>query len=190
MWHMFWYRGNIVDKAMLYDDGTWKKKEKKVLALQSISQTFWRIGEEVSRWEKSLWDWKGKNHCLQQNLDYFFFESSSVNKRRRVQCSETTALLIFFLPARFQPTKNLGNQDQILPARSCKHKASLFIFVFCFAGIASTRRRRKSVREQQKAGFPHFRILFYRMFLRFLFYLLNKSLFMCSLKYCLELLLA
>ncbi len=48
------YGGNNVDKAMLSDDGIWKKKEKDIGAPIDLTN-FCRIGE-VSRWEKSLWD--------------------------------------------------------------------------------------------------------------------------------------
>lgn len=49
---MFWYGGNIVDKAMLSDYGIWPKKKQKDIVAPIHLTNFWRIGE-VSRWEKS-----------------------------------------------------------------------------------------------------------------------------------------
>jgi hypothetical protein len=50
--------------------------------------------------------------------------------------------------------------------------------------------RRKSAREQRKAGFPHYHGFVLSDVFEVFVSLLNQSLFMCSLNYCLELLLA
>jgi hypothetical protein len=82
--------------------------------------------------------------------------------------------------------------DQILPARSLRAANTKLVFSYSsFAlQVLHQHARRQSVREQQKAGFPHYHGFVLSDVFEVFVYLLNKSLFMCSLQYCLELLLA
>ncbi len=155
-----------------------------------------------------------KNHCLQQNLLFPFvfgvqerlFESSSVKKRRRVQVKRNNC--VTHLPSSCQifngrkisSTSSFFLQDfnrrkisdQILPARSLRAANTKLVFSYSsFAlQVLHQHARRQSVREQQKAGFPHYHGFVLSDVFEVFVYLLNKSLFMCSLQYCLELLLA